>query len=416
MYRHVARLAASSAQTRPALLSPSCRWSSSGWSLRQTRVPRLGPVPVGRPVEHHVRLGDTGRVVEAAAAKHAALATFLPHGYPASVAPGYLRYTQWSFVHSVAGTVTGVLSMQSLLYAIGLGAGSIPLAAALNWVIKDGLGQLGGVVYASVMGEKFDSEPKRLRLTAAAAMQAASFLELITPLVPHLFLPIASISNIGKNIAWLASSATRAQINQTFAVHDNLGDVTGKAGSQATAAGVLGTGLGIVVSARVGTDFGPLLAAFLPFSALNLWAMVQSNRTVITRTLNAQRIDLVVADWAAGRGVPSPEAVAEREGFVRAYVPRVSVNPPLAAAESGGIEVAPDGGFAVSGSRVWIAAGADAATALRGYAAAAGATDTQELVAAMHAAGWHTDSVYVDQDVDAVELVKVKVGDEDKSM
>ena len=34
--------------------------------------------------------------------------------------------------------------MQALLYAIGLGAGAIPMAAALNWVIKDGLGQLGG--------------------------------------------------------------------------------------------------------------------------------------------------------------------------------------------------------------------------------------------------------------------------------
>jgi len=32
--------------------------------------------------------------------------------------------------------------MQSLLYAVGLGAGSIPMAAALNWVLKDGLGQV----------------------------------------------------------------------------------------------------------------------------------------------------------------------------------------------------------------------------------------------------------------------------------
>lgn len=25
--------------------------------------------------------------------------------------------------------------------------GSVPLAAAMNWVLKDGLGQLGGVIY-----------------------------------------------------------------------------------------------------------------------------------------------------------------------------------------------------------------------------------------------------------------------------
>lgn len=49
---------------------------------------------------------------------------------------------QWQFVHLTAGTASGVLSMQALLYAIGLGAGALPLAAAINWVLKDGLGQV----------------------------------------------------------------------------------------------------------------------------------------------------------------------------------------------------------------------------------------------------------------------------------
>ena len=39
--------------------------------------------------------------------------------------------------------------MQSLLYAIGCGAGSIPIAATLNWILKDGIGQLGGIAFAS---------------------------------------------------------------------------------------------------------------------------------------------------------------------------------------------------------------------------------------------------------------------------
>ena len=40
------------------------------------------------------------------------------------------------------------MATQSLLYAVGLGQGAIPMAAALNWVIRDGLGQLGGVLFA----------------------------------------------------------------------------------------------------------------------------------------------------------------------------------------------------------------------------------------------------------------------------
>jgi hypothetical protein len=53
--------------------------------------------------------------------------------------------------------------MQSLLCAIGIGASeALPLAATLNWVIKDGLGQLGGVIFASVVSNRFDADPKRL--------------------------------------------------------------------------------------------------------------------------------------------------------------------------------------------------------------------------------------------------------------
>ncbi|KAJ3366627.1 hypothetical protein GGF32_003271 [Allomyces javanicus] len=339
-------------------------------------------------------------------ARDAVLATFLPANYPHSVAPEYLRYTRWTFVHAVTGTVTGVLSMQSLLYAIGLGAGSIPVAAALNWIIKDGLGQLGGVLYASIMGEKFDSEPKRLRFNAALAMQGACLVDLLTPLVPHLFLPLASLSNIGKNIAWLASSATRAQIHQTLAMHDNLGDITGKAGSQTTAAGVVGTGLGVVVSAMVGHDVPSLLAAFLPLSGLSLWALHQSNRVVVTRTLNAQRLDLVLADFAATRSVPTPETIAPRERFLGAYRSSVRVNPPLAAAADamwvrGGKVLAAPG-------KVWVAAGAEDEDVLRGYYLASAARDAEgveKFVAMMAEAGWHAHCVHVDQDRNAVQVV-----------
>ena len=53
----------------------------------------------------------------------------------------------------------GVLSTQSMLsrsmcwliirFDIGMGAGSVPMAAALNWVLKDGLGQLGGMTFTA---------------------------------------------------------------------------------------------------------------------------------------------------------------------------------------------------------------------------------------------------------------------------
>jgi hypothetical protein len=34
------------------------------------------------------------------------------------------------------------------------------LAATTNWIIKDGFGLLGGVLYAGLMGSRFDAAPK----------------------------------------------------------------------------------------------------------------------------------------------------------------------------------------------------------------------------------------------------------------
>lgn len=71
---------------------------------------------------------------------------FLPKGYPESVGNGYFNYVSGQSLNLFLSSAGSVLSMQSLLYAIGLGAGSIPLAATLNWIIKDGMGQLGGSI------------------------------------------------------------------------------------------------------------------------------------------------------------------------------------------------------------------------------------------------------------------------------
>ncbi|KAF9364415.1 hypothetical protein BGX34_001577 [Mortierella sp. NVP85] len=234
---------------------------------------------------------------------------------------------------------------------MGLGAGSIPMAAALNWIIKDGLGQLGGVVYASFVSDKFDSEPKRYRFQATIAMQGANVLELLTPLWPGYFLIIASISNIGKNMAWLASSATRAQMNKTFALRDNLGDITGKSGSQTTAAGLVGTGLGVVIAAMM-TYFTedpavlpliPMCLTFLPFAVFNVYSNYRSSYYVTTSSLNVPRTETVfysvLKESAFGkdglpaatrqqleRFIPTPKDVAHAEVFVGRYRSPFSVD------------------------------------------------------------------------------------------
>ncbi|KAF9899198.1 hypothetical protein EC991_009332 [Linnemannia zychae] len=329
--------------------SKTCSFQSTPGSSASDKANRAGAGTTATKTE-------TETDMDMDAAKHllspqTALAVFLPKGFPESVTPNYWPFAKWQFVHNVAGSVTAVISTQSLLFAMGLGAGSIPMAAALNWIIKDGLGQLGGVIYASFVSDKFDSEPKRFRFQATVAMQGANVLELLTPLWPGSFLVIASVSNIGKNMAWLASSATRAQMNKTFALRDNLGDITGKSGSQTTAAGLVGTGLGVVIAAlmsHISEDptvlpLVPMCLTFLPFSIFNIYSNYKSSHYVTTPSLNIPRAETVfysvlkelvfekeqqqqqeklsLAELVHKLEVlvPTPMTVAHKEVFVTAY-------------------------------------------------------------------------------------------------
>ena len=170
------------------------------------------------------------------------VSVFLPKGYPDSVNPDYRRYIIGQSISTLFSSAGGVLSLQCLLHAVGLGAGSIPLAAALNWVIKDGLGQIGGVLFASLVNNRFDAEPKRWRFLSSLSLECSSFIELLTPLAPYYFIPIAAVANVGKNISWLAASASRAAIHNSFSIYENLADVTAKAGSQTILFSTIGTG------------------------------------------------------------------------------------------------------------------------------------------------------------------------------
>jgi len=295
-------------------------------------APAAAPAPAASPL------------APALAQARALVAYVLPAGFPATVAPSYARYALLAFCASAASAAGGVLATQSLLAAVGVGsAAAVPAAAALNWVLKDGIGQAGGVAYAALVGNRFDADPKRWRLVSALVLDAATCLELATPLLAPLhaglFLPVAAAANFGKNVAWLSASASRAGLHQALAARGNLADLTAKAGSQTIAASALGTALGVALSAAVGPAPSDIAAAFALLSALHLAGVAGSLRGVALPTLSAARIDLAAdhlvragaggaavdgadgaavdgADGAAGAAPRSPAEVAALEGFL----------------------------------------------------------------------------------------------------
>ena len=263
---------------------------------------------------------------------HNGLKHFLPAQYPHSVAQGYASYAAYSFGASVAGSAAMVLSTQTLLLAVGV-VGSGPgqasvLAGALNWVLKDGVGQLGGVLYASFLGRtrRFDANPKRWRMVAALCLDLGTLLEILSPYATQtsasLVLPLACVANVLKNMGFLTASASRASLHQAMALKANLGDVTAKAGSQATAAGLGGTSLGIGISTFLSSSASveTYVVAFCLLSMIHQVGNYLSVRSVPLSHFNNQRLHILLEDYCRqldvhdnDRQVVNPKALTPQQ-------------------------------------------------------------------------------------------------------
>lgn len=89
---------------------------------------------------------------------------------------------------------------QALLYAVGLGKGAIPTAAAINWVLRDGIGYLSKIML-SKYGRHFDVHPKGWRVLSDLLENASYGLELLTPVFPHLFVYLGAVAGAGRSAA-----------------------------------------------------------------------------------------------------------------------------------------------------------------------------------------------------------------------
>lgn len=302
--------------------------ADESWSVSKTKV-------VTEDESNNSKMSTKSRTPQALFFENI-LTHFLPANYPASVAPGYDRFASLCFCASVAGSAGMVLSTQTLLLAVGIVGQNTQtasiMAGALNWVLKDGIGQLGGVWFASYMGRsggssQFDANPKCWRMTAAICLDAATLLEIAAPLVPPgTVLALASVANVGKNVGFLTASASRAALHQSLAISGNLGDVTAKTGSQSIAASLVGTALGIGLSPLLG-DVPHFMMGFLVLSFLHQGCNYLSLQAVPLAHFNRHRLHLVLQEAVGNQnGVLSPAQVASQETFLPFLTPDDSHN------------------------------------------------------------------------------------------
>ncbi|KAH7672937.1 Root UVB sensitive family protein [Dioscorea alata] len=234
----------------------------------------------------------------------------LPAGFPESVSDDYLDYMLLQFPTNVTGWVCHTLVTSSLLKAVGVGsfagAGAAASAAAIKWVLKDGLGAVGRLFIGGRFGNLFDDDPKQWRMYADFIGSAGSIFELCTQLYPEYFLLLASTGNLTKAVARGLKDPAFRVIQSHFAISSNLGEVVAKEEVWEVTAQLVGLALGILVMDTPGlqTSYSMLALTWLIVRLLHLWLRFQSLSVLKFHTINLKRARILVKSHVLHCKVP----------------------------------------------------------------------------------------------------------------
>ena len=126
------------------------RWRLANGALVAAAADTAAPAA---PARHTISL--------AARASAEICSIFLPSGYPESVRPEYLRFQVYDTLQAACSYLRNILTTSAILRGAGVGADAAsPMAAAIAWVLRDGVGMFGSLVFSYAIGGGFDRNVK----------------------------------------------------------------------------------------------------------------------------------------------------------------------------------------------------------------------------------------------------------------
>ncbi|XP_064393414.1 RUS family member 1-like isoform X2 [Halichondria panicea] len=219
---------------------------------------------------------------------------------------------------SFCSSITGTLATLAVLKGVGVGdSTATPLAATITWMLKDGTGMLGRILFAWLCGTDLDCFSKQWRLVADALNDLAILLNLIAPLFPGVFLFIACFASLCRAIVGVAGNATRAAFVQHQARRNNMADVAAKDGSQETLMNLVGLIVNLIIIPTVASSQSLIWLMFVVFTALHLWANYCAVTVLCMETLNKNRLHVVVQHYLKTGDVLTPKQANAQEPVLR---------------------------------------------------------------------------------------------------
>eukprot|EP00892_Ulva_mutabilis_P000337 jgi/Ulvmu1/10303/UM060_0105.1 len=244
---------------------------------------------------------------------------FFPENH--EVTPDFWHWWKCRVGHRFCSQVCMMFATQSLLYALGVGATrSVAASAAVNWMLKEGLGKLARMGVATSYASNFDSDLKRARFSSSLLFGVCIGGEFLAPYVPHLFVLLASVSNVGKAVAAMAHTSTQPAVMRSFCRGDHLSDVTARCQAQNTV--VDQVGIAVAAALTWAVRHNPRWTLLLPLVMYPLCfagdiALIYAElKAVHLRTLNRARAEILLSKYLTTGQVLTPAEVSRREHIV----------------------------------------------------------------------------------------------------
>ena len=126
---------------------------------------------------------------------------FLPRDYPNSVKEGYYHFSKYGVLCGVLFHIMNFLSTQALINSLGILSNrtvSFSLSAGMNWVLKDGIGQIGSIFFAAKFSTPIERDLKKWRIISLWMYNISMIIDCFTLLQPHYFIYYASFATLCK--------------------------------------------------------------------------------------------------------------------------------------------------------------------------------------------------------------------------
>ncbi|EFO20648.1 hypothetical protein LOAG_07840 [Loa loa] len=241
---------------------------------------------------------------------------FMPRGYPQSVSPDYMNYQIWDTIQAFASSMSSALATEAILRGVGVGNETAStMAAAVAWLLRDGIGMLTRILFAWFYSPYLDADCKQWRLIADCFNDLAFCLDLITPIFPNLFMPIVCLSSMVRGVVGVAGGATRTAVVNHQAILDNVGDVAAKDGSQETLINIFALFCSLLLLPIVNGNICVWLL-FCIFTFIHLYGNYRAVKSLQFRTLNQSLLQIIVKNYAETKKIDTVSKVNNKESML----------------------------------------------------------------------------------------------------